>query len=88
LIWIGFNFSSYFSKYKNERLEKEVADLKGKLLDRQGELIKEIENNMRGVLEDFKVEGNKKLELYKKENEKTINNLSYEISNLKDKIGK
>ena len=88
LIWLGFNFSNYFSKYKNERLEKENADLKGKLLDKQGELIKNIESNMRQVLIEFKDESNKKIELYKKETEKIVSNMVYEFSNLKEKIEK
>lgn len=88
LIWLGFNLSNYFSKYKNERLEKENADLKGKLLDKQGELIKNIEANTRQVLLDFKDESNKKIELYKKETEKIVSNLTYEFSNLKEKIDK
>ena len=35
LIWIGFNFSNVFTNMKTRRLEKEVFDLKTKLLNKQ-----------------------------------------------------
>jgi hypothetical protein len=35
LIWFGFNISNFFTGYKNKKLEKEVIDLKGKLLNKQ-----------------------------------------------------
>jgi uncharacterized integral membrane protein len=88
LIWVGFNLSNYFSKYKNERLEKEVSDLKGKLLDKQGDLLQNIETNMRHILIEFKDESNKKIELYKKETEKVVSNMGYDFSSLKDKVEK
>ena len=43
LIWAGFNFSHVFSNIKTRKLEKEVFDLKTKLLNRQWELVKDIE---------------------------------------------
>jgi hypothetical protein len=43
LLWIGFNFSNLFTDMKTKKLEKEVFDLKSKLLNKQGDLIKNIE---------------------------------------------
>lgn len=88
LIWVWFNFSSIFSSLKTKRLEKEVFDLKSKLLNKQGELIKNIENHFEDVLGKFKTESDKKLELYKKENDKIVSNIEYEMKSLKEKIDK
>ncbi len=88
LIWLGFNLSNYFTGYKNKKLEKEVMDLKSKLLGKQGELIKNIESTFDGTLEKFKTEANKKLELYKKENEKVVSNMKYDFDAIKSKIDK
>jgi hypothetical protein len=44
LLWVGFNFSNLFTNMKTKKLEKEVFDLKSKLLNKQGELIKNIED--------------------------------------------
>lgn len=88
LIWIGFNFSNIFSGLKTKKLEKEVFDLKSKLLNKQGELLKNIENHFEEVLTKFKTESDKKLELYKKENDKVVSNIQYEMKDLKEKINK
>lgn len=73
---------------KTKKLEKEVFDLKSKLLNKQGELLKNIENHFDEVLEKQKIESDKKLELYKKENEKVVTNIQYEMKTLKDKTDK
>ncbi len=88
LIWIGFNFSNIFSGIKTRRLEKEVFDLKSKLLNKQWDLLKNIENHFEDILDKFKSECDKKLEAYKKQNEKVVTNIEYEMKSLKDKIGK
>lgn len=88
LIWFGFNVSNYFTGYKNKKLEKEVIDLKGKLLNKQWDLIKNIEEHFEKIFEKFKAEADKKLELYKKENEKVVSNLKYDFDALKAKIDK
>lgn len=86
LIWMGLNLSNRFTGYRNEKLEKEVVDLKGKLLDKQWELIKNIESHFAGTLEVFKTEADKKLELYKKETEKVVSNMQYDFETLGKKI--
>lgn len=88
LIWFGFNISNFFTGYKNKKLEKEVIDLKGKLLNKQWELVKNIENHFEAVLTKFKGEADKKLELYKKENEKIVSNMKYDFDAISKKIDK
>lgn len=56
LIWIWFNLSGFFTGYKNKKLEKEVFDLKSKLLNKQGDLISNIENHFEAILEKYKAE--------------------------------
>ena len=77
-----------FTTMKTSKLEKEVFDLKSKLLDKQWDLLHNIENHFDGVLEKHKVEWDKKLELYKKENQKVVSNIEYEMKALKDKADK
>lgn len=88
LIWAGFNLSSFFSGYKSKKLEKEVFDLKSKLLSKQWDLIKNIESHFETILTKFKTEADKKLELYKKENEKIVSNMKYDFDAIKTKIDK
>jgi len=73
---------------KSKKLEKEVYDLKAKLLSKQWELIKNIENKFDTKITELKTEADKKLELYKKENEKVVTNMQYDFKTIGDKIDK
>ena len=73
---------------KTKKLEWEIFTLKSKLLDKQWELINNIEAHFEKTLENFKWEADKKLELYKKENEKIVSNMQYDFKSLSDKIAK
>lgn len=73
---------------KTKRLEKEVFDLKSKLLNKQGDLIKNIEDKFDKKLGEFKAEADKKLELTKKETEKVVSNVQYDFKSIGDKIDK
>jgi hypothetical protein len=64
---------------KSKKLEKEVYELKSQLLNKQGDLIKNIENKFDSKINDLKTEADKKLELYKKENEKVVTNIQYDF---------
>jgi len=88
LIWIGFNLKGSFSDMKSKKLEKEVYQLKSQLLSKQGELIQNIENKFDTKITELKTEADKKLELYKKENEKVVTNMQYDFKVLADKIDK
>lgn len=73
---------------KTKRLEKEVFDLKSKLLNKQGDLIKNISDTFDQKLGEFKAEADKKLELTKKETEKVVSNVQYDFKDIQDKLGK
>lgn len=88
LLWVGFNFSNLFTNIKTKKLEKEVFDLKSKLLNKQGDLIKNIEEKFDIKLWEFKKEADKKLELTKKETEKVVSNMSYDFKDIQDKLKK
>jgi len=88
ILWLGFNFSNVFTNIKTKRLEKEVFDLKSKLLSKQWDLIKNIEDKFDSKLGEFKKEADKKLELTKKETEKVVSNVQYDFKDIQDKLAK
>lgn len=88
LLWVGFNFSNLFTNMKTKKLEKEIFDLKSKLLNKQGDLIKNIESKFESQLGEFKKEADKKLDLTKKETEKVVSNMSYDFKDIQDKLTK
>jgi len=63
-------------------------DLKSKLLNKQWDLIADIEKHFEDILWKFKTEADKKIEQYKKENEKVVSNMQYDFDAIKDKIDK
>lgn len=69
-------------------MEKEIFELKNKLLSGQGALISEIEDRFEKILESYKADSDKKLELYKKETEKIVTNMNYDMGVLKEKTEK
>lgn len=73
---------------KTKKLEKEVFDLKSKLLNKQWDLLHDIEHKFDSKLDTIKADADKKLELYKKENEKVVTNVQYDFKTLWDKIDK
>lgn len=73
---------------RSKKLEKEVYELKSQLLSKQGELIQNIENKFDSKITELKMEADKKLELYKKENEKVVTNMQYDFNTIGDKIDK
>ncbi len=87
-LWFIFKFTNFFSHHKSKKLEKEVWGLKSKLLDGQSSLIKDIEKSFDKTLVKFIENSNKKMEAYKKENDKVVSNLELQIKGLKEKIDK
>ncbi len=88
ILWGLFKFSNFFSDYKTKKQNEEILKLKAKLADQTPELIAGIEKILDEKLAEFKQEANIKLELTKKETDKVLWNLEYEIKTLKDKIDK
>ena len=88
VLWSLFKFSNFFADHKNKKQEEEILTLKAKLADQTPELIEWIQKILDEKLKEFKDEANKKLELTKKETQKVLWNLEYEIKTLKEKIEK
>lgn len=75
-----------FWDYKKSKLNWEIIDLKSQLQDWQSKLIDSINNNFKEVLDEFRTTNDTMILKYKKENEKVLSNLEYEIKSIKDKI--
>jgi len=88
ILWSLFKFSSFFADHKTKKQNDQINELKAKLADQTPELINGIQKILDEKLAEFREEANKKLELTKKETEKVLWNLEYEIKTLKDKIDK
>jgi len=86
MIWAGLSFGKVFTNRRIKSLETEVYELKSKLLNKQGELIKNIEDKFDKKLWEFKQDSDKKLELTKKETEKVVSNVNYDFSTIKDRL--
>ncbi|NDK10269.1 hypothetical protein GW846_05845 [Candidatus Gracilibacteria bacterium] len=86
MIWAGLSFGKVFTNRRIKSLETEVYELKSKLLNKQGELIKNIEDKFDKKLGEFKQDSDKKLELTKKETEKVVSNVNYDFSTIKDRL--
>ncbi len=87
-IWIILKFTNIFSNYKNKKLEKEIWELKSKLLDWQDILINNIKKEFSTILKKFVEDNSKKINAYKNENSKIITNLEYKIDSFTKKIDK
>lgn len=57
-------------------------------MNKQGDLIKNIESKFESQLGEFKKEADKKLDLTKKETEKVVSNMSYDFKDIQDKLTK
>lgn len=86
IIWLFISFSDLFWDYKKSKLNWEIIDLKSQLQDWQSKLIDSINNNFKEVLDEFRTTNDTMILKYKKENEKVLSNLEYEIKSIKDKI--
>ncbi|MCH8518989.1 hypothetical protein LAT59_04480 [Candidatus Gracilibacteria bacterium] len=86
LLWVGFQFLGIFKDAQARKLQDENYKLKEELLSKQGELVGEIESRFTETLTKLQDSADKKLELYKKENEKVVTNMNYDIKNLGEKI--
>lgn len=88
LLWVWFQFLGIFKDAQARKLQDENYKLKEQLLSRQGELISEIESRFQDTLTQLQADADKKLELYKKENEKVVTNMNYDVKILGEKIEK
>ena len=86
LLWVWFQFFWIFKDAEVRKLNSENTKLKEKLLSGQWELISEIEDRIQDSLHVLQWQNDTKIEHYKKENEKVISNIIFEIKNLSEKI--
>jgi len=88
ITWFLIKFSSFFTGLKTKKDETEIKSLKAKLQDWQWELVQKIEENFYNILEEYKKINTENIKVLKKENEKIISNLEFEIKNIKDSLKK
>lgn len=73
---------------KTKKLEKEIFELKNKLLSGQSALIASIEEKFEKVLQNYKSDSDAKIEMFKKEVEKIVTNMDYDFKEIKTRIEK
>ncbi len=88
IIWLWLKFSDIFNNFKDKKHEKIINKLKAELQDKEPELISNMENKFINIIEDFKEENSKNIKILKKENDKILSNLEYDIGIIKEKIDK
>jgi hypothetical protein len=86
IIWLLLKFSDIFSNIQKSKLENEVNRLKANLQDGQGNILNDIKTEFWKILEKSQIETKQTIDIFKKENEKIISQLNYEIKGLKEKV--
>ena len=87
IYWI-FKFSNFFVSHKNKNLSDEVNNLKAEMQDREPKLLENIEKKFEEILEKANSKHKESIEILKKENEKVITNLTYDLKIIKEKVEK
>ena len=87
IYWI-FKFSNFFVSHKNKNLSDEVNNLKAEMQDREPKLLENIEKKFEKILEKANSKHKESIEILKKENEKVITNLTYDLKIIKEKVEK
>lgn len=88
IIYFSWKFSSFFTNSKINTLEREKLDLKAKLADKIPEIESTIDDKYTKILEEFREISNKNLELHKNQTKQVLENLDFEIKNIKEKLTK
>lgn len=83
-----FKFSNFFVAHKNKNLNNEVNELKAQMLDREPKLLEAIEKKFWEILEKAQADNKQNIDILKKENEKVVTNLTYDLKMIKEKIEK
>ena len=87
-IYIYLRLSNVVTWFKNNRLESQVDKLKSKLYEERPQLVEDLKKEFTDNLELYKEIREKEINSYKKENEKLMSNLSYDVKTIKEKIEK
>lgn len=88
LMYFSWKFFTFFMNSKNKSLEEEKLKLKSKLSDKIPEIEEKMETSFNKIIKEIKSINNENLELYKKETNKVLWNLEFEIKSLKDHLNK
>jgi len=88
LMYFSWKFSSFFTNTKMKKIEEEKLLLEAKLASKIPEIEKTMEEKFEKVLNEFKDISSKNLELHKNQTKQVLENLEFEIKNIKDKLTK
>ncbi len=88
IIYSLFKFSNFFVAHKNKNLNHEVNELKAEMQDREPKLLEAIETKFSKILEKAQADNKQNIDILKKENEKVVTNLTYDLKMIKEKIEK
>jgi hypothetical protein len=83
-----FKFSNFFAHNKNKNLTEEINTIKAKMQDREPKLLEKIEKKFEKILAKSQEQNHTNIKVLKKENEKVITNLTYELQSIKDTLNK
>ncbi|MDQ7010053.1 MAG: hypothetical protein Q9M94_07220 [Candidatus Gracilibacteria bacterium] len=86
IIYGIFKFSNFFVSHKNKNLSEEVNKLKAEMQDREPKLLENIEKKFSEILEKSNNQNKQNIDILKKENEKVITNLTYDLKIIKEKV--
>jgi len=86
VIYLIFKFSNFFVSHKNKNLSEEVNKLKAEMQDREPKFLENIENKFSEILEKSAKENKQNIDILKKENEKVVTNLTYDLKIIKEKV--
>ena len=88
IIYSVFKFSNFFINNSKDNLINEVNKLKADKQDREPKLLENIEKKFEEILKKSSEENKKNIDILKKENDKVITNLTYDLKIIKEKIEK
>ncbi len=88
VIYSLFKFSNFFVANKNKNLTGEVNALKAEMQDKQPKLLEALEAKFGEILNKATAENKKNIDILKKENEKVVTNLTYDLKMIKEKVEK
>lgn len=88
IIYFIFKFSTFFVTNKNKNLNDKMNKLKADMFDKEPILLEKIEQKFEEILRKSWDKNRDNIEIMKKENEKIITNLNYDLKVIKENIEK
>jgi len=88
IIYFSWKFSSFFTNSKINTLQREKLELKAKLANQIPDIESKIDDKYTKIIEEFKNISNENLELHKNQTKQVLENLDFEIKNIKKKLTK